>query len=82
MAGLTDDHERIRHHRLQHIAFEFRTLDELLGTYLFSRRFTNSLSFMKYSAKMLLLAFQVQRNSILNSRRSRHAPSLNLEPVY
>ena len=33
MAGLTDDHERIRHHRLQHIAFEFRTLDELLGTY-------------------------------------------------
>ena len=31
--GLTDDPERIRHHRLQHIAFEFRTLDELLGTY-------------------------------------------------
>jgi len=24
------------------------------------------MSFMKYSAKMLLLAFQVQRNSILN----------------
>ena len=33
MPGLTDDPERIRHHRLQHIAFEFRTLDELLGTY-------------------------------------------------
>jgi catechol 2,3-dioxygenase len=31
--GLTDDPERIRHHRLQHIAFEFRTLDELFGTY-------------------------------------------------
>src|SRR5271165_1964131 len=26
--GLTDDPERSRHHRLQHIAFEFRTIDE------------------------------------------------------
>jgi hypothetical protein len=32
MPGLTDDPERIRHNRLQHIAFEFKTLDELLGT--------------------------------------------------
>jgi catechol 2,3-dioxygenase len=30
---LTGDPERSRHHRLQHIAFEYRTLDELLGTY-------------------------------------------------
>jgi hypothetical protein len=33
MPGLTDDPERIRHHRFQHIAFELRTLDELLGPY-------------------------------------------------
>jgi catechol 2,3-dioxygenase len=31
--GLTDDPERVRHHHLQHIAFEFRIIDELLGTY-------------------------------------------------
>ena len=31
--GLRFDDERSRHPRLQHIAFEYRTLDELLGTY-------------------------------------------------
>ncbi len=32
--GLTDDPERVRHHHhLQHIAFEFRTIDGLMGTY-------------------------------------------------
>ena len=31
--GLTADPERSRHQRLQHIAFEFGTLDELLGSY-------------------------------------------------
>jgi catechol 2,3-dioxygenase len=33
MPGMTFDAERARHTRLQHIAFEYRTLDELLGTY-------------------------------------------------
>jgi catechol 2,3-dioxygenase len=31
--GLTLDTERAGHHRLQHLAFEYSTLDELLGTY-------------------------------------------------
>ena len=31
--GLTADPERSKHHRLQHVAFEFGTLDELLGSY-------------------------------------------------
>jgi catechol 2,3-dioxygenase len=31
--GLIVDPERSRHQRLQHVAFEFGTLDELLGTY-------------------------------------------------
>ncbi len=31
--GLIADPERSRHHRLQHVAFEFSTLDELLGSY-------------------------------------------------
>jgi hypothetical protein len=31
--GLTDDPERVRHHHLQHVDFGFRTIDELLGTY-------------------------------------------------
>jgi catechol 2,3-dioxygenase len=31
--GLAADPERARHRRLQHIAFEYRALDELLGTY-------------------------------------------------
>jgi catechol 2,3-dioxygenase len=33
LPGLTADHDRSRHHRLQHVAFEYRTIDELLGTY-------------------------------------------------
>jgi catechol 2,3-dioxygenase len=31
--GLTSDPERSRHQRLQHIAFEFGSIDELLGSY-------------------------------------------------
>jgi catechol 2,3-dioxygenase-like lactoylglutathione lyase family enzyme len=31
--GLTTDPERSKHRRLQHVAFEFGTLDELLGSY-------------------------------------------------
>ena len=31
--GLAADPERSQHRRLQHVAFEFGTLDELLGTY-------------------------------------------------
>jgi catechol 2,3-dioxygenase-like lactoylglutathione lyase family enzyme len=34
VSGLAADPDHARHRRLQHIAFEFRTLDELLGTYL------------------------------------------------
>jgi catechol 2,3-dioxygenase len=30
---LSADPDRSRHHRLQHVAFEYRTLDALLGTY-------------------------------------------------
>jgi catechol 2,3-dioxygenase len=33
LPGLSADLERSRHARLQHFAFEYRTLDELLGTY-------------------------------------------------
>jgi catechol 2,3-dioxygenase len=33
VAGLTADADHARHCRLQHAAFEFKTLDELLGTY-------------------------------------------------
>jgi catechol 2,3-dioxygenase len=33
LPGLTADPDRARHHRLQHFAFEYRTIDELLGTY-------------------------------------------------
>ncbi|WP_435107001.1 VOC family protein [Nocardiopsis synnemataformans] len=36
--GLTPDTERAGHHRLQHLAFEYSTLDELLGTYVRLRR--------------------------------------------
>lgn len=31
--GLLEDPERAKHRRLQHVAFAFRTLDDLLGTY-------------------------------------------------
>jgi catechol 2,3-dioxygenase len=33
LPGLTADPDRSRHHRLQHVAFEYRSIDELLGTY-------------------------------------------------
>src|SRR5271157_1751133 len=32
--GLTVDPEKSRHHRMHHMAFEYRILDELLGSYL------------------------------------------------
>jgi catechol-2,3-dioxygenase len=32
--GLTTDRERDQHARVQHLAFEYETLDDLLGTYL------------------------------------------------
>ena len=55
MAGLTDDHERIRHHRLQHIAFEFRTLDELGDA----------------SRKGILRTFRPSKNHSTKIKRSR-----------
>ena len=33
LPGLTADPERARHHRLQHVAFELPTIDDLLATY-------------------------------------------------
>src|SRR6202021_614354 len=33
LPGLTADPDRARHQRLQHFAFEYRSLDDLLGTY-------------------------------------------------
>ena len=33
LPGLEGDPERARHHRLQHVAFEYPTLDDLLSTY-------------------------------------------------
>jgi catechol 2,3-dioxygenase len=33
LSGLTADPERARHHRLQHVAFELPTIDDLLDTY-------------------------------------------------
>jgi catechol 2,3-dioxygenase len=33
LPGLTADPERARHHRLQHVAFELPTMDDLLDTY-------------------------------------------------
>jgi catechol 2,3-dioxygenase len=36
--GLTPDTERASHHRLQHLAFEYSILDELLGTYVRIKR--------------------------------------------
>ena len=33
LPDLTGDPDRSRHHRMQHVAFEYRTIDELLGTY-------------------------------------------------
>jgi catechol 2,3-dioxygenase len=33
LPGLTDDQQRRRHHRLQHVAFELPTIDDLLSTY-------------------------------------------------
>jgi catechol 2,3-dioxygenase len=33
LSGLTVDPEKTRHARLQHIAFEYETIDDLLGTY-------------------------------------------------
>jgi catechol 2,3-dioxygenase len=33
LPGLGEDPDRAHHHRLQHLAFEYRNLDELLGTY-------------------------------------------------
>jgi catechol 2,3-dioxygenase len=33
LPGLTDDQERSRHLRLQHVAFELPTIDDLLATY-------------------------------------------------
>src|SRR5271169_2676243 len=34
LPGLTADPDRARHQRMQHVAFEYRTIDDLLGTYL------------------------------------------------
>jgi hypothetical protein len=31
LPGLKDDPERARHHRLQHVAFELKTVDDLLA---------------------------------------------------
>jgi catechol 2,3-dioxygenase len=33
LPGLADDSEKLRHPRVQHVAFEYQTLDDLLGTY-------------------------------------------------
>jgi catechol-2,3-dioxygenase len=33
LPGLTDDPQRSRHHRLQHVAFELPTIDDLLATH-------------------------------------------------
>jgi catechol 2,3-dioxygenase len=33
LPGLNADPDRSQHHRIQHVAFEYRTLDDLLGTY-------------------------------------------------
>jgi catechol 2,3-dioxygenase len=33
LPGLVDDSEKLRHPRVQHVAFEYQTLDDLLGTY-------------------------------------------------
>jgi len=33
LLGLADDAEKLRHPRVQHVAFEYQTLDDLLGTY-------------------------------------------------
>ena len=33
LPGLADDSEKLRHPRVQHAAFEYQTLDDLLGTY-------------------------------------------------
>jgi catechol 2,3-dioxygenase len=33
LPGLTADPDRARHQRMQHVAFEYRTIDDLLGTY-------------------------------------------------
>jgi catechol-2,3-dioxygenase len=33
LPGLKDDPERAHHHRLQHVAFELKTVDEFLATY-------------------------------------------------
>jgi catechol 2,3-dioxygenase len=33
LPGLGEDPDRAHHHRLQHLAFEYRNLDDLLGTY-------------------------------------------------
>jgi catechol 2,3-dioxygenase len=33
LPDLQNDADKARHHRIQHFAFEYRTLDELLGTY-------------------------------------------------
>ncbi len=33
LRGLVDDSQRAHHRRLQHVAFEFRTVDDLLSTY-------------------------------------------------
>lgn len=38
LPGLEADPERAHHRRIQHFAFEFQTLDELLGTYLRLKR--------------------------------------------
>jgi hypothetical protein len=32
-SGLTSDPDKSRHGRVQHVAFEYETLDDLLGTY-------------------------------------------------
>jgi catechol 2,3-dioxygenase len=33
LPGLTEDQQRVRHHRVQHVAFELPTIDDLLATY-------------------------------------------------
>ena len=33
LPGLADNAEKLRHPRVQHVAFEYQTLDDLLGTY-------------------------------------------------
>lgn len=38
VSGLSEDPDRSRHPRVQHVAFEYDTLDDLLGTYVRLRK--------------------------------------------